>query len=374
MGKNIVICCDGTGNSFENPSEESNVVKLYSALTLDARQMGYYHPGVGTMGDPRARYWISRQVSKVSGLAVGAGLLENVGDAYRYLMNTYADGDHIFLFGFSRGAYTARAVASVLHVYGLLCAGNDGLIPYVLKEYAAETKRSSRNHSTFSTDDLFRWQFSHTQFVKVHFCGLWDTVSSYGWAYDPINLPFSGQNPIIEIGRHAVAINERRCYYRDNLWGPALPGQNMKQAWFAGSHSDIGGSYPEQESGLAKIALEWMLAEAHCAGLLIDPQKAATVLGRGLPSPPIAGMPAYVQPDANAQMHDSLSGTWWLAEYLPQRYQDDHGRWSVPRGRQRTIPQNALIHESTLKGSHRPAALPPHTVEPWVTYPPPESS
>ncbi|MFY9682035.1 MAG: DUF2235 domain-containing protein [Candidatus Sulfotelmatobacter sp.] len=107
MAKNIVICCDGTGNEFGD--HNSNVVKLYSTLIIDGkRQVGYYHPGVGTMGAPSAHNKISEAWSVVMGLAFGAGLLANVGDAYRYLMNVYEDGDHVYLFGFSRGAYTVR--------------------------------------------------------------------------------------------------------------------------------------------------------------------------------------------------------------------------------------------------------------------------
>ncbi|MGB6800786.1 MAG: DUF2235 domain-containing protein, partial [Candidatus Sulfotelmatobacter sp.] len=135
MGKNIVICCDGTGNEFGE--HNSNVVKLYSALIIDGkRQVGYYHPGVGTMGAPSAHNKISEAWSVVTGLAFGAGLLANVGDAYRYLMNVYEDGDRVYLFGFSRGAYTVRALAGVIHMFGLLCPGNNGLIPYIIRLYA----------------------------------------------------------------------------------------------------------------------------------------------------------------------------------------------------------------------------------------------
>src|SRR5215831_2155031 len=103
MPKNIVICCDGTGNSFEKPDNDSNVVKLYSTLDFsNGDQVGYYHPGVGTMGDPMARNRLSRTWSVVKGLAFGGGLLNNVGDAYRFLINAYEDGDSVFLFGFSR--------------------------------------------------------------------------------------------------------------------------------------------------------------------------------------------------------------------------------------------------------------------------------
>lgn len=129
MAKNIVICCDGTGNEFGD--NNSDVVKLYSTLIIDGKQqVGYYHPGVGTMGAPTAHNKISKAWSVVTGLAFGAGLLANVGDAYRYLMNIFADGDKIFLFGFSRGAYTARALSGVLRMFGLLFPGNEGLIPY----------------------------------------------------------------------------------------------------------------------------------------------------------------------------------------------------------------------------------------------------
>src|ERR1700674_4497018 len=105
MPKNIVICCDGTGNEFGGDCN-SNVVKLYSTLVINETQVGYYHPGVGTMGSPTARNRLEKRWSRVKGLAFGAGLTANVADAYRYLMNVYADGDNVYLFGFSRGSYT----------------------------------------------------------------------------------------------------------------------------------------------------------------------------------------------------------------------------------------------------------------------------
>ncbi len=140
MSKNIVICCDGTGNEFGN--ENSNVVKLYSTLVINETQIGYYHPGVGTMGSAAARNKWEKQWDRIKGMAFGYGLSSNISDAYRYLMDTYADGDRVFVFGFSRGAYTARALAGVLHMYGLLCPGNEGLIPYVVRMFSACSRQA----------------------------------------------------------------------------------------------------------------------------------------------------------------------------------------------------------------------------------------
>lgn len=357
MSKNIVICFDGTGNSFDNINEDSNVAKLYSCLTIDERQIGYYHPGVGTMGSPKERSSVGREWSRIKGLAFGAGLLDNVGDAYRYLMDTYVDGDRIYLFGFSRGAYTARALASVLHVYGLLCAGNHGAIPYILGMYSRMTRNAQRQKRTFEPDEAFKWQFSHGQEVKIAFCGLWDTVSTYGWIYDPIRLPFVGYNPIIERARQAVAIHERRCFYQDLLWEEATD-RDIKQVWFVGVHSDVGGSYPEAESGLSKIALEWMLGEAAAAKLLIEMEKAKVILAKG--PAPLPGLPKYVPSNESAMCHESLRGPWWILEYVPQRDPHNHGQWYLPRGRRRTIPNYSYIHESVLKGRWKPAWLPEH--------------
>ena len=132
--KKIFIFLDGTGNEFIAASDptkaNSNVVKLYTTLKVGGDQVAYYHPGVGTMGDPTVRWRIPRYWSMVKGLAFGAGFKDNVLEAYRYLMEVYNDGDQIFIFGFPRGSYTARALASLLHGYGLLCRGNEGHILY----------------------------------------------------------------------------------------------------------------------------------------------------------------------------------------------------------------------------------------------------
>jgi uncharacterized protein (DUF2235 family) len=378
MAKNIVICCDGTGNEFGGDSN-SNVVKLYSTLIIDDSQRGYYHPGVGTMGSPSARNRIEKKWSQLKGLAFGAGLLPNVGDAYRYLMDVYAPGDQVFLFGFSRGSYTARALAGVLHMYGLLCPGNDGLIPYILQMFARKSRKAGGMHATLGVAEYFKATFSRD--CPIFFEGLWDTVSSVGWVTDPVVLPFSARNPSMHIGRHAVSIHERRCYYQQNLWGAPFDGQDVKQdikqVWFAGVHSDAGGSYPESQSGLSKVTLEWMLQEATAAGLRVDFEKAAIVLGEAKSSD--TWTPDFVQPDPNAPIHRSLRGLWWILELLPHKYVDMQSgrpvvRWRIPLGAPRQIPEKSLIYEPAKPRMDNwdPSFQiePPARLEPPASFPP----
>jgi uncharacterized protein (DUF2235 family) len=252
MAKNIVVCCDGTGNEFV-ADNNSNVVKLYGTLIINADQRAYYHPGVGTMGAPTAHGFVEKQWSRLVGLGFGGGLLDQVGWAYQFLMNAYENGARIYLFGFSRGAYTVRALAGMLHMYGLLCPGNEGLIPYITRMFAQHTRRHGGMKDTFEVAHEFKKTFSRD--CLIHFVGVWDAVSSVGWIYDPLVLPYSARNPIMITGRHAVSIGERRCFFLSNLWGrPYRPNereyrvdQNIRQVWFAGVHSDVVAVIPRRE-------------------------------------------------------------------------------------------------------------------------------
>ncbi len=348
--KNIIICCDGTGNQFGDSN--SNVVKLYTALTIDNDQVGYYHPGVGTMGDPGARSRLSSFWSVLTGLAFGTGFKANVLDAYRYLMETYNDGDHVHLFGFSRGAYTARALAGLLDGYGLLCKGNEGHIPYAWRLYLNQLKHRSRQsiNEGDSYAAAFKETYSHDNF-RIRFVGLWDTVSSVGWVSAPLRLFNVAQNRSIDIIRHAVSIDERRCFYQDNLYGKALsePPQDVKQVWFAGVHSDIGGSYSQDTSGLSNITLKWMIDEAksHRAGILFEEDRVRLVLGESSTTRP-ATEGLYHTPSSN-QLHVSLTWPWWLLELLPHRYYDKDDvqeQRRIPFGSRRKLPCGALVHHS----------------------------
>ncbi len=356
--KNIVICCDGTGNQFGTAN--SNVVKIYTCLHVGGErehhgkllkeQVAYYHPGVGTMGAPNRTTKLGRAWSQVKGLAFGSGFNDNIADAYRFLMGNYADGDHIFLFGFSRGGYTVRALAGLLNMYGLLCQGNEGHLPYALRSYSEKSKDAFRRNlkQMPQNDDADAFKATFSREVAIHFAGIWDAVSSVGWVYDPVKLLFDAKNPIYRTGRHAVSISERRCYFQNNLWGEPLPGQDIVQAWFSGVHSDVGGGYAQSECAPSIDALKWILAEAEAAGLSTYPEKRNAVFG--IPSHPFEDLAKYyVAPPPFTRLNESLTWKWWPLELLPHLYFDAYGRKHLqiePWPHRREIPYGSLIHPS----------------------------
>jgi len=336
MTKNIVICCDGTRNEFG--AQNSNVVKLYKTLVCDESQIAYYHPGVGTMGARNALSPIGQWWTRTIGLAFGYGLSDNVADAYQFLMRTFRPGDHVYVFGFSRGAYTARALCGLLHLVGLLTEENEGLIPYAIR-------MAKRKEIDFRVAADFKKTFSRE--CKTHFVGVWDTVSSLGWIYNAVNFPFTRatKNPDFHIVRHAVSIDERRAFFRENSFGvPHDAQQDILEVWFAGVHSDVGGSYPELESQLSQITLRWILCEAELAGLSVDQHRKADIFG---------GKPPNVPPDpVTKNQHESLQGFWWIAEVWPKvvHRQTAQGTWRgsirLNFGRRRWIAPGSLVHKS----------------------------
>jgi uncharacterized protein (DUF2235 family) len=352
MPKNIVISCDGTANEFSR--DRTNVVKLFFTLVHDPlRQVAYYHPGLGTMEPPGTLTTTKRLLTKGLGLLFGWGLEADIRDAYGFLMNQFEESDHIFLFGFSRGAYTVRAVTALLHMYGLIRRGNEPLVPYAIRMMMAITSLRERDDPEKNKNELDRY-FGIAREFKDHFCGackpyfvgVWDTVSSVGWIENPVRLPYTSNNPDIQIGRHAIAIDERRAFFRSNLWHPTPTGgpKDIKQVWFPGVHGDVGGGYVESESGLAKIALQWMLDEARTAGLVTDKSREDLVLGR-------KGS-GYVAPNPKADPHESLTWPWWPAEFVYKRHYDwdkkKEGR-RMNLFRRRTIPSGSFIHQSAYE-------------------------
>lgn len=297
--KNIVICCDGTGNEYG--SNNTNVVKLYQSVIRDATQVAFYDPGVGTFS------FLGRELGRRAGIllgkAFGAGLQQNIEDAYRYLMDRYEIGDNVFLFGFSRGAYTVRALAGMLNKCGLLQKGSNNLLPYASKIY------NTPNNKEIPAG--FKETFCHD--CMPYFIGVWDTVGSMGWIWGKRFFDTTLHEGVT-YGYHAISVDEKRKKFSVSLWDETKkrPHQTIEQVWFPGVHSDVGGWYAE--TGLSDIALTWMLESAEQKGLLLK-----------------RGWAEKLKPDPAGPIHESRTGFWRI---WPE---------SVRR-----IPEFAKIHKSVV--------------------------
>src|SRR3984893_3202590 len=251
----------------------------------------------------------------------------------------------------------------MLHSTQLLREHNEGLIPYSIRMI-------KQKNIDFAVAADFKKTFCRE--CKPYFVGVWDTASSGGWGYNVAHFPGTKatHNPDLKFVRHAVSIDERRAFFRQNLFGePHDAQQDIKEIWFAGVHSDVGGSYPESESQLSKIALQWMVCEAEPAGLLIDSVRKADILG---------GKPPYVAPDPlTKNQHESLNKWWWIAELWPKIYsypvrvEGQPEKWKhwirLNLGQPRTILNGVHVHQSVedrIRGvpGYRPKNLPQQRV------------
>lgn len=272
--KNIVVCLDGTGNQIKAKGN-TNVVRLHQLLDLadPERQVAYYDPGVGTFGSQGALTAFGSGVSKLFGLTFGYGVRDNLEEAYVYLMRTYRPGDRIYLFGFSRGAYTARALAALLHRGGLPRPGAENLAPYAVRYYA----RTKTNWKKEDWEQLQNYSNTFAQTVDgshsvpIHFMGLWDSVRAGGIFRWNLKWPYTRQIPNVRTASHAVSINEKRRPYREYLVFPREGSDRpeLTEVWFAGVHSDVGGTF-EDDPRLSDISLKWMAEQAMSSGLLVD--------------------------------------------------------------------------------------------------------
>lgn len=353
MGRQLVVCLDGTNNRFS--LEPTNVLRLIRCLPADPGQvLSYYDQGVGTFGLRETLFEWQKLPARLCGLAFGWGLKRTVAGAYRFLAEHYREGDQVYLFGFSRGAYAVRALAALIDAIGLVQGHEAHLFDYAWSMLQA---RNASGQPAFALQDAFKSTFGRP--VKVHLLGLFDTVKSVGWIYDPLVLPYTASNALVENVRQALSIDERRCFFRPNLW-QKRQGQStdVRQVWFAGVHSDVGGGYALDESGPALLALRWMLGEAQALGLALDLQGCAREL-------------ELLDAGGPGQLHDSMTWPWKLAEWLPRR------AWSFtlhkrvfaigsmpPFGtpQPRYITEAALLHRSVVQrlesGDYQPVNLP----------------
>jgi uncharacterized protein (DUF2235 family) len=270
--KKIIICLDGTNDQI-GKSRPTNVGKTFEMLSLTdpSAQIAYYDPGVGTLPDSTARGKLGRLMSRGAELAFGLGIRANLIQAYTWLMQHYQFHDEIYIFGFSRGAYTARALIGMLNRPGLLRPGSENLVEYAVEEYARNKSADATRKAGISEfadafcwgtendplsadwkDPIFHWG-RHA--VPIQYLGAWDTVQATGLGpVGKLHWPFTRDLPNVIKIRHAVSIDEHRGPYHEYLVDKR---QGVEEVWFAGVHCDVGGTFID--CSLATIALKWVI-------------------------------------------------------------------------------------------------------------------
>jgi uncharacterized protein (DUF2235 family) len=306
----LIVCCDGTWNTLEHTDQglpaPTNVAKLYNAVAKDAQQLAYYHPGVGTNGG---------LLDRMVGGGTGAGLERNIMGAYQWLALRYREGDRIFLFGFSRGAYTVRSLGGLLAHSGLLDLSDPALAPGEVWSRVQEVFEAYRSGQPFANTKGYAFHGAVPGqptggTTGVHFMGVWDTVGALGIPLELSVLRFIGDprryqfhdtriSPMIAHARHAIAMDERRADFMPTLWTNIRRPDRVRQVWFPGVHGDVGGGYAQ--AGLSDIALAWMLDEASTCGLRLRPNT------RG-----------QLRPDPQGVLHDSRQGLFKLGRNQPR--------------------------------------------------------
>lgn len=276
--KKLIVFCDGTWNSANQVSQDhkpcpTNVSRLFEA-TAEVDQQGnpqlvHYVKGVGT-----------RFSERITGGGFGFGISDNIKEGYQFICSNYQEGDEIFLFGFSRGAFTARSIAGFIHNLGILKRNKFYKLNEAFKYYrdkSPEWEPEKPNAVRYQNDNC--WPTKTIQFI-----GVWDTVGALGvpygivsaWIIDKLfkcGFHDTKLSSSINSAYHALALDEHRWPFRPTRW--ELDPQhhdnyeNFQEKWFPGVHSDVGGGYPSP-SGLADIALEWMAKNAEKHGILIN--------------------------------------------------------------------------------------------------------
>lgn len=315
MARNIGIFSDGTGQAGgANPINWTNVYRLFMATREadSAGQICFYDPGLGSNPDEGEIRGPFRRFKDLLAQATGYGITDNIIDCYAALLCAHRPGDRVFLFGFSRGAYTVRSLGGVLALCGVpggfaQVTRWDGFSDAIQADEVRALAASAVKDVYMVKDAVARAEAAvafrerhGTQPAPPFFIGVWDTVRALG-------LPGIGSLPgrhkfhdailnrQVAHGRHVLAIDENRQVFAPELWDEsgAPPGQ-IRQAWFAGVHTDIGGGYG-LKMGLSDLSLGWMIAEAQAIAhpLIVEP-----------------GLIAELRPDALGRQHDERKTSW----------------------------------------------------------------
>lgn len=322
--RRLIACCDGTWNSPDRYGHTTNVVRLVrsirSCTAEGISQVTYYQPGVGT----------GNVLDHLVGGGTGIGLSENVRSAYAFFVDNYQDGDEIFLFGFSRGAYTARSVAGLMAHVGMLRKHHMENFDEVWDYYRQTEAVRNREEATFLAH--FPDRVPRDQ-LTIRCVGVWDTVGSLGipnsrFCSRTYRFHDTTLGPGVEYAFQALAIDEHRKPFAPSVWkaNPAPRVQQVvEQAWFAGVHSDVGGGYPEHVTSDAPLF--WMasrLMQPHPNGeplVDLDPEYLCAQADRR-------------HPYGTGMLHKSL--TWWWKATTG----------SIDRTICETDPSSEWIHQS----------------------------
>jgi hypothetical protein len=361
--RNIVIFSDGTGQDGGS-ERNTNVYRLFNMTEqrTDA-QICYYDPGVGSTG----------RLSRVPGLASGRGFGRNVRDCYTFIFENFKVGDRLFLLGFSRGAATVRSLSAFIHLFGIMPRSRRSLVDRAWRIYTirdpAERREAAREFLGYH----------HTMWTKVHFLGCYDTVAAlglpYNWASRVLDrVPGMKHrfhdfrlSPSVIHAYQALALDDRRTTFHPVLWDPLedeaadptgerrgvepLACETMRQVWFAGMHSDVGGGYPQK--GLSDIPLVWLTRAAVRHGFRI-----------------YSGHTVRIHEDPDGPMHDSRAG-------FPGRlYRASPRTWDASRPDPPVVHETALIRRRNVANRDDPAyeawlySTPGVEVDRWTPYDP----
>ena len=314
--KNILLCSDGTGQTGARVGG-TNVWKIRQAVDRHdhikdpslRRQITFYDAGVGTS---------AFSVKKMLGGAFGYGLAANMRQLYTNLCKTYRDGDKIYIFGFSRGAFTARSLAGMISEVGVIDGRRDNEEVEALVKRAYDAYRASKKNQPIKRfqEDCARRDIRIYD-APIHFVGVWDTVDAYGMPVDELRVLIydkllynikrahnDGLTPKMEYAYQAIAIDEDRNTFAPTMYDEkqaAECGVTCEQVWFAGAHSNVGGGYARQ--GLSDLALYWMMRKAEACGLRFT-RESIEAVQRDM--------------DAHSTLYDQRSGGGAIWRYKPR--------------------------------------------------------
>jgi uncharacterized protein (DUF2235 family) len=312
-----VICVDGTWNtSLRNirapyPSNVERLTHFVAKTSAGVEQIVVYFDGVGTEGT-----WLEAAYAG----ATGRGFSTTVKRVYRFLAQNFADGDELFLFGFSRGAFTVRCVLDMIRRVGLLDVSNITKLAECYDAYRREFAPTNEARAGYGRN------------VKITCVGLWDTVGAL--APDAVapesdvwSRHYYGLTVWVKNAFHALAIHEQRRDFAPMLWFPrGDSSQHVEQTWFVGVHADVGGGYDDHR--LADIPLLWMIQNAETCGLVFDR----------------SAVERAIEPSVHGRLHDSM--TWWYRARgaVPRRVCDESPLWRTFQSLHPTVHEFADVY------------------------------